>query len=710
MRSHHIVTFRPRTAGLLAAIALSMLLDCRALMAQPATKIDFGEPAPAWLRDSESYGFGYSGNDWPSLAESKVKFVTHCPVNRDFFARCHALGIRCFPYVTFYQGCATESYQNVNLKDRPDFIEVDAQGNLKRTGFWESEDAKNMYTTCPNVAAYQDAMVAWVERIMKLGADGVFVDNISSRAECFGPKFGKHEHLYGDQNHAYAMLLKRVRQLIKRYQPEGALIVNSASPLYTPAEYWKYIDADMLESYICTWVSKERWFDWKTHWHEQGIKLRPYIAAGKQVQALSYLGHTPYGIQEDALFCYATARLAGFVWNGGFATQPEVAALYRLRLGKPLGEEVEEDGIYWRAFEAGLVAVNPDRKKEGFLALKRPIPATRFCDLSGEGAEHWARYEPGGYAIDVAEKHEGSRSVRCENTTAAETSGLLQSVELNQQKPVPIVASGWSKAENVSGQRDGNYSIYLDIVYQDGTPLYGQVAPFACGSHDWQFSSVTVTPAKPIKSLTCHALFRGKSGKAWFDDLSLKVLDNPQSPRDVLRNGQFEQAGSQGRIVDATKTKKLTIPAYSGRVFLYVPDTADELTKPGPQLTVVTEPGLGEVRFRVDGFDYWTHCGSWGTEYMMGPSFGTFAIAFQKPGRHVVEIVDVVPADMKTPTGYGSGERLGKFMDPSNPTKPSQGRKYRFRGWTSSIASQQPRIEVDVSQNTRITAKFEVQK
>ena len=160
----NLATFPTRIAGLLALMAAALLLDCHALLAQTAAKIDFGEPAPQWLRDSESYGFAYSGSDWEALAESKVKFITHCPVNRDFFARCHALGIRCFPYVTFYQGCATETYQGVNLKDHPELIEVDAQGNLMRTGFWESEDAKNMYTTCPNVSAYQNAMVAWVER------------------------------------------------------------------------------------------------------------------------------------------------------------------------------------------------------------------------------------------------------------------------------------------------------------------------------------------------------------------------------------------------------------------------------------------------------------------------------------------------------------------------------------------------------------------
>ena len=94
----------------------------------------------------------------------------------------------------------------------------------------------------------------------------------------------------------------------------------------------------------------------------------------------------------------------------------------------------------------------------------------------------------------------------------------------------------------------------------------------------------------------------------------------------------------------------------------------------------------------------------------MGPDFGKFSITFEKPGKHVVEVIDVVPADMKTPTGYGSGKRLGKFMDPSNPTKPSRGRKFRFRGWTSPIASHEPRIEADVSHDTRITATFDVQK
>jgi hypothetical protein len=688
----------------------TLLIGSHPAAAQIAPKIDFGEPGPQWLRESESYAIGYDPAGWDALAQSKVKFITHCPINREFFARGHALGIRCFPYVTFYQGYASQSCQGVNLKDHPDFIEVDAQGNLKRSGFWESEDAKNMYTTCPNVVEYQDAMLAWVEKIMELGGDGVFVDNIGSRVPCFGPKFGKHKHVHEDQNHAFSMLLKRTRELIKRYQPDGALIVNSASPLSIPAEYWKYIDADMLESYICTWVSKDRWFDWKKHWHEQGVKLRPYLEAGKQVQALSYIGHTPYGIKEDAYFCYATARLAGFVWNGGVPlSNPDVAPLYRLRLGKPLGDEKEENGVYWRAFEAGLVAVNPDRKRDGFIAVKPPIPTARFYDFFGDGVEHWARYGAG-YNVDTAEKHGGSRGVRCHNAQASGESGLTQVVELNQDKPVPIVVSGWSKAQNVSGVSDGNYAVYLDIAYRDGSSLFGQVAPFACGTHDWQQSTVTVKPEKPIKSLTYNVLFRYKSGTVWFDDVSLKVLGDSQPPREVLKNADFEQASTSGRLLDVTQSKKLPVPAWSGRVFLYAGATGDDLSKSGPQLVVATKPGLGEVRFRVDGFDYWTHCGSWTTEYTLGPNFGTFSIVFDKPGKHLVEVVDVVPADMKTPAGYGSGEGLGQFMDPSNPTKPSAGRKFRFKSWSGPVTSGESKIEIDVSAASRLTAEFEVQK
>jgi hypothetical protein len=668
-----------------------------------AQQMDIGESAPDWLVDSESYAIG-GVNDWGALAESKVAFITHCPVNRDFFERCHALGVRCFPYVTFYQGFASMTYEGVNLKEHPEFIEVDANGDLKRTGFWESEDAKNMYTTCPNVAGYQDAMVAWVRKIMDLGADGVFVDNLSSRAECFGPKFGKHEHVYDDVNHAFAMLLKRVREVIREYKPDGAILGNSAYPPSLPKEFWKYIDAEMLESYICTWVSTERWFDWHTHWDKVGKELQPYLKAGKQIQALSYLGHTPYGVREDAYFCYATARLAGFVWNGGPLSSADCGELYRLRLGKALTDEIEENGVHYRVFERGFVAVNPEKDKTGKVSLASPMPTKRLVDLFGDGVASWLRYDKGGYAADYSVKHGGGRSIVCENTSADQASGAYQAFDLNQTSPTPILIGGWSKAENVSGTADGNYALYADIAYTDGSNLYGQIAPFEVGTHDWQSASVTIRPEKPVKGLTLYALFRYKTGKVWFDDVSLQQ----EGGGNLARNAGFEESSREPSSLDLTETGVLDVPSYSGRVYLFAPDNKDELAVKGPRLTVVTSPPLGEVRFRVDGFDYWTYSGRWTTEYTMGPDFGKFSIVFDKPGEHAVEIVDVVPADMKTSKGYGSGERLGQFMDPSNPTKPSEGKKFKFREWEGLGKGTQ--VSIDVSSDTKLIANFDVEQ
>jgi len=670
-----------------------------------------GESAPDWLVHSETYAFGYGPDQWEALAASKVAFVTHCPINREYFDRVHALGIRAFPYVTFYQGFASQTYEGVNLKDHPDFIEVDPQGNLKRTGFWESEDAKNMYTTCPAVPEYQDAMVAWVRKIMDLGADGVFVDNLCSRVPCFGPKFGKHKHLDDNPNRAFATLLKRVRELVKQYKPDGAVLGNSASPLSLPREFWPYLDAEMLESYICTWVSTDRWFDWRSHWHDQGVKLQPFVRAGKQIQALSYLGHTPYGVREDAFFCYASARLAGFVWNGGRPlSDPDTAILYQIRLGPPLGPEREQNGIYYRLFDRGLVAVNPDKQKSGAITIAPPIPTPILYDLFGNRAEHWNSYGPTGDSLESRSPRSGVRCVRCVNATASDAGGVSQGVVLNQSEPRSLVASGWSKADKVSGESNSGYAIYVDLVYNDGTPLYGQVATFSCGSHDWEHRSVTIQPAKPVKSLRLYALFRGHAGTVWFDDVSLCEVVGGSTGPNLLRNGGFEEVARTGHVIDTSTTGgQLRIPPYSGRVYLYACTGESDLTKPGPKLTVVTEPALGEVRFRVDGFDYWTHSGRWTTEYTLGPDFGKFHITFDAPGKHTVEIVDVVPADMKTPAGYGSGERLGRFMDPSQPTKPSGGKKFRFREWSGAGRGREHRVEVEVIQNTTLSARFDVE-
>jgi hypothetical protein len=105
--------------------------------------------------------------------------------------------------------------------------------------------------------------------------------------------------------------------------------------------------------------------------------------------------------------------------------------------------------------------------------------------------------------------------------------GASQTVVLDQSSPRPIVAVAWSKAENVGGSRDNDYAIYLDLVYQDGTTLWGQTAPFDVGSHDWQRRQVIIFPEKPVKSVAVNLLLRGHAGKVWFRDAELRVVTPP---------------------------------------------------------------------------------------------------------------------------------------------------------------------------------------
>jgi len=113
----------------------------------------------------------------------------------------------------------------------------------------------------------------------------------------------------------------------------------------------------------------------------------------------------------------------------------------------------------------------------------------------------------------------------CDNGTDAQAQrGVSQTVTLNQTKPEPIVATAWSKAESVGGTRDRDYSLYLDLQYTDGTPLWGQVDSFSAGTHDWERAQVIVFPEKPVARVSFHMLLRNHAGKAWFRDPQLKTV------------------------------------------------------------------------------------------------------------------------------------------------------------------------------------------
>ncbi len=117
----------------------------------------------------------------------------------------------------------------------------------------------------------------------------------------------------------------------------------------------------------------------------------------------------------------------------------------------------------------------------------------------------------------------------CDNGSDGQVQrGVSQTITLNQDTPSPILATAWSKAENVGGGRNSDYSLYLDLLYSDGTPLWGQIDSFDVGTHDWEQARVVVFPAKPIKSLSFHMLLRRHTGRAFFRDAELRVMEPPR--------------------------------------------------------------------------------------------------------------------------------------------------------------------------------------
>jgi len=128
----------------------------------------------------------------------------------------------------------------------------------------------------------------------------------------------------------------------------------------------------------------------------------------------------------------------------------------------------------------------------------------------------------------------------CDNGADAKgVRGVVQTLQLNQTSPQPIVASAWSKGEGVGGGADSDYSLYLDLLFTDGTSLYGQSAHFGVGTHDWERREVLVLPEKPVKIVSFYCLFRKHAGKAYFRDAELRQPPTPDNAS--LFDGIFVQ-------------------------------------------------------------------------------------------------------------------------------------------------------------------------
>lgn len=94
------------------------------------------------------------------------------------------------------------------------------------------------------------------------------------------------------------------------------------------------------------------------------------------------------------------------------------------------------------------------------------------------------------------------------------SAGAMQVIRCDPPLNEPFTASAEARAEAVGD--GGDFALWLDLICDDGSPLWARAAGFARGTHDWQQVCVDVDPPRPIREIRFHLLLRGTTGRAWF--------------------------------------------------------------------------------------------------------------------------------------------------------------------------------------------------
>ena len=374
---------------------------------------EFGQPAPKWLREAGMFNGWYF--PWSQEQFDRVKGFPLIVTNthsREVVEELHARDVRVAFYMGFYvlqdlEGMRrkqaankvipeeleiyhliyeSEFYKRMDISQHPDWIWVGEKGYPREElAAYEDKDGASRQV-CPNSPGFREAALEATKAMLDLGVDGIFLDCVENhrRKKCWGPEFNLHTHVSPelDDNETWVRLQEEIYTLVKQYGEDKVLMLNGGGGT---TEYLRHADAFMLESFLLTHVSTRRWQSWEQV-YKRAQEILPSIDAGKVPLALSYAGYTPRGMDEDAFYAYACARLFGYSWADWFTlADARSTLLYRLRLGAARSKMLKSNGMFYRLFEDGVVAVNPnfeDRElkvKTGFTFLRELLTNRRYA-------------------------------------------------------------------------------------------------------------------------------------------------------------------------------------------------------------------------------------------------------------------------------------------------------------------------------------------
>lgn len=349
--------------------------------------------AHAWDFRDEVYTCGTQGMTLAELQSAGVTLISHVPYTREWMDEAARYGIRGMPYISLYKVYESAAggdpnapfWRAVDIADHPEWVYIGVDGQRKRP--FNNEFYPPMYwQSCTNTAGIAEAYAEGAAQILELGAGGVFIDNVLPAATCYGPQTGVHEHLHPELDNiaTFKLALQGVIDTVHGFGPDTVVMLNIGNPF----ERWApFGDCIMLESFIYNvdvrpgpggWVGNERVQakQWPQilEWIEQ---TAAHVDGGGSVVALEYLPDDP----SAAIFSYAADKLANFLWTGeSRARRDLLRTLYRCRLQRASGPLRETEGVYWRHYPNGLVAVNPTDKRAS-VPVDAPAGLSALADV-----------------------------------------------------------------------------------------------------------------------------------------------------------------------------------------------------------------------------------------------------------------------------------------------------------------------------------------
>jgi hypothetical protein len=349
---------------------------------RPDEKVDFGSPAPPWLREAEVYNLYYRpAAQWTeAVVSTKLKgfpLIVGSTPDAAALARCHRQGVKVLYYVcctclldtdlqvksggriySEWSECVDSGSRD--LKDHPDWVCIDKDGHPQHDAWGMAHGHKGLLNTCLHQSGLREAVLREVRLLMALGYDGVFVDLAGPTVECYGDKCGKHTHEHPEWSNtqAYEELLKAIYAEVKRFGPDRVVMQNTCTGIID--SHWASCDSQMLEAVPFGEGSTKLSLSppemrWTT------LRQAAAVAAGKIPVILPYFGGVAdiEAVKSAAMASYAWARVSGFLWADAFGLTDIKGLegfgrqLYGQRTGSPTAPVASEEQGLSRRFKTG---------------------------------------------------------------------------------------------------------------------------------------------------------------------------------------------------------------------------------------------------------------------------------------------------------------------------------------------------------------------